>query len=201
MVCRITFTRSPFAPTLSGPTRGTRGGFALLEALIATGITTLLVLVLCSFTMFSSRSFAALFNYVDLDDVNRIAMDRITRDIRQANRVTQAYTNILTGTVTSITLENSDMSLTTYTYNPSLRTLTRQTGANTQLVLEGCDRLAFRLCQRNPIGGTYDVFEASGPALCKVVDVSWTCSRKILGRTENTESVQTARIVIRKQGT
>lgn len=182
------------APVFSG------SGFALLEAIIAAGITTLLVLVLCSFTMFSGKSFAALFNYVDLDDVNKVAMDRITRDVRQANRVTQAYTNLVTGKVTSITLENADLSLTTYTYNPTLRILTRSKGASTQVILEECDRLAFRLCQRNPVGGTYDVYDASGPALCKVVDVSWMCSRTILGRKENTESVQTARIVIRKQG-
>jgi hypothetical protein len=185
-----------------GPdSRASLSGFALLEAIIAAGITTLLVLVMCSFMMFSGRSFAALFNYVDLDDVNKVAMDRITRDVRQANRVTQAYTNTLTGKVTSITLENADLSLTTYTYNPTLRLLTRTKGASTTVVLEQCDRLAFRLCQRNPVGGTYDVYEASGPALCKVVDVSWMCSRMILGRKENTESVQTARIVIRKQGT
>src|SRR5215210_6088853 len=107
-------------------------GFALLEAIIAAGITTLLVLVLCSFTMFSGKSFAALFNYVDLDDANKVAMDRVTRDVRQANRVTQAYTNVLTGKVTSITLENADLSLTTYTYNPALRILTRVKGASTQ---------------------------------------------------------------------
>lgn len=177
------------------------GGFALLEAVIAAGIATLLILAICSFTMFSSKSFAALFNYVDLDDVNKLAMDRITRDIRQANRVTAAVTNALTGKVTSITLENPDATLTTYTYNPTLRILTRTRSGATHVILEGCDRLAFRLCQRNPVGGTYDVFDASGPALCKVVDVSWTCSRTIMGRKENTESVQTARIVIRKQGT
>src|SRR5262245_21272601 len=92
-------------------------GFALMEAVIAAAITTLLVLVLCSFTMFSGKSFAALFNYVDLDYANKVAMDRITRDVRQANRVTQAYTNLLTGKVTSITLENADLCETTYAYN------------------------------------------------------------------------------------
>jgi hypothetical protein len=34
-----------------------------------------------------------------------------------------------------------------------------------------------------------------------VVDVTWKCSRTILGVQANTEAVQTAKIVIRKQGT
>src|SRR5215211_6885136 len=107
MVCKTTFTKQM-------RTRST-AGFTLVEAMIALGITTLLVLVLCSFAMFSSYSFAALFNYVDLDDMNRVAMDRITRDVRQANRVKAA-------TATSLTLEDADgVSEIAYVYNPTDR--------------------------------------------------------------------------------
>lgn len=171
-------------------------GFALLEAVIAAGITTLMVLVLCSFTIFSGHSFATLFNYVDLHDVNRIAMDRITRDVRQANRVKAA-------TSTSLTLEEADgVSEIVYTYSPSLRTLFRsKTGWPMEQILTECERLEFTLGQRNPVGGSFDVYNPSSMNLVKVVNVSWMCSRSILGRKENTESVQTARIVIRKQGT
>ena len=52
----------------------------------------------------------------------------------------------------------------------------------------------------DPIGGSYDVYPAGTIATAKVIDVSWVCSRTLFGRKENTESVQTARIVIRKQG-
>jgi hypothetical protein len=34
-----------------------------------------------------------------------------------------------------------------------------------------------------------------------VVNISWICSRSIFGNSINTEAVQTARIVIRRQGT
>ena len=34
---------------------------------------------------------------------------------------------------------------------------------------------------------------------CKLIAVSWVCSRTILGSKMNTESVQTAKIIIRKQ--
>src|SRR5262245_9935629 len=94
-------------------------GFALAEAWIAVGVTALLLMVVTSFTQFSGRSFAALFNYVSLDDVNRIAMDRITRDVRQAVRVQNATTNML------VLVDGDGVSTITYLYNPSTRVLRR----------------------------------------------------------------------------
>ena len=172
-----------------------RGGFALIETIVAAGITTILVVIICSFAVFSSHSFAALYNYVDLDDANRIGMDRVTRDVRQANRVKAATTN-------SLVLEDADDLEIRYVYDPVARTLTRtKEGGASQVMLKECDRLSFTLGQRNPVGGTFDVYNPSSMDAVKVVNVSWKCSRTILGRKENTESVQTARIVIRKQGT
>lgn len=161
---------------------------------MAVGITGILVITLCAFSFFTGKSFAALFNYVDLDDVNRIAMDTLTRDVRQSNRVTGATTN-------SLTLEDADGSSIVYTYSPTTKTLTRNKNGVNKVVLTECSKLLFNLGQRNTATGGYDVYPAATPATCKVVNVSWMCSRSIYGKAENTESVQTARIVIRKQGT
>ena len=171
-------------------------GFALAEAWIAVGITALLLMVIASFTEFSGRSFAALFNYVDLDDVNRIAMDRITRDVRQAMKVTNASTNSLT------LMEADGSTLCTYAYDSAKRQLTRTRGSGTnEVILTDCDRLSFTIGQRNTVSGSYDVYPVATAGTAKVVNVAWSCSRTIFGYKENTESVQTARIVIRKQGT
>ena len=173
-------------------------GFVLAEAMVAVGVAGILLVALCAFTMFTSRSFAALFNYVDLDDANRIAMDQLSRDIRQSNRVTDFGS-------TWLVLENTDSSGNTnwinYTYNSVARNLKRTQNGYPKVVLNNCDALKFDVCQRNPIGGSYDVYPAGTIATAKVIDVSWVCSRTLFGRKENTESVQTARIVIRKQGT
>ncbi|MBI4659259.1 MAG: hypothetical protein HY735_10495, partial [Verrucomicrobia bacterium] len=53
--------------------------------------------------------------------------------------------------------------------------------------------------QRNPIGGTYDQYPTGAASTCKLVQLRWICSRKILGVAKNTESVQSAKVVIRKQ--
>jgi Tfp pilus assembly protein PilW len=189
MVSKITSTKRPHGRT------ATRA-FALVEALMAIGVTALLMVAVCSFTMFAGRSFVALFNYVDLDDCNRIAMDQLSRDIRQANAVTD-----FTPTTLTLSVDANNAALF-YTYSPTTRKLIRRKGVEPgKVILAECDSLNFNVCKRNPVGGSYDVYPAADIATAKVIDVSWVCSRTVFGRKENTEAVQTARIVIRKQGT
>jgi hypothetical protein len=187
MVCKPTSTNQPAL-------RRHCAGVVLAEALVAVGITGLIILVICAFSVFSGRCFAALFNYVDLDDANRMAIDQLTRDVRQANRVTACTTN-------SLTLEDSDGLSLTYSYDPATHKVSRTKNGVSKVLLQSCETLSFSIGQRNAVGGSYDVYPAATPETCKVVNVSWICSRSILGVKENTESVQTARIVIRKQGT
>jgi hypothetical protein len=88
----------------------------------------------------------------------------------------------------------------TYTYSPTARTLVRTANGTTRTLLEECDQLRFSIFQRNPINGTYDYYETTdNPAITKIVQLSWVCSRDILGKQANTESVQSAKVVIRKQ--
>jgi len=101
----------------------------------------------------------------------------------------------------TISLEDSDGVALSYAYDATARTLTRAKSGVSRILLKQCDRLNFSIGQRNAVGGSYDVYPAATPATCKVVNVSWICSRTIFGIKNNTESVQTARIVIRKQGT
>jgi hypothetical protein len=165
--------------------------------LVAAGIASILFLAVCGFSMFCSRSFAALYNYVDLDDVNRVAIDQLTRDVRQCNRVAYFNTNGC-----ALGLQDADGVTISYFYNPSQHTLTRSKGFQSTVILKECDKLTFSLGQRNTDVGGYDVFPvATDISVAKVINVSWVCSRTLFGRKENTESVQTARIVIRKQGT
>ena len=182
MVCKITSTKPA------------QGGFLLSEVLVTFGITALLFIAIAAVAMFSGQSFVALANYVELDDHNRIAIDTLTRDLRQCNRV-------ISSTTTSLSIEDSDGTTITYNFNADTAMLTRAHLGQTSVLLRGCDRLNFSLGQRNPVGGSYDVYPAANPSTAKVVNVAWSCSRTILGQKQNTESVQTARIVIRKQGT
>lgn len=168
-------------------------GATLSDTLMAMGVSGLLLGVLASLTMYCGKSLLAMLNYADLNDKNRIAVDTMTRDLRECNRV-------ISCTSTQLDIEDSSGGTISYVYSPGAGTLNRQFGGFNRTLATGCETLAFSLGTRNPIGGTFGVVSTTDVSLAKVVNVRWNCSRTILGSKQNTESVQTARIVIRKQG-
>lgn len=182
-----------FKTTSIRSTRNRQRALSLVELLTSFGIGSVLLIAILSLSFFSARSFAALTNYVDLDNYSRNALDHITREIRQADALIRSSNHELefrhgTGSIR-------------YYYNPIARTLTRNHNGRLTVLLRECDELQFRIYQRNPIPQTWDQFElpTNDPTLCKMVQLSWVCSRTILGARVNTESVQSAKVVIRKK--
>jgi len=177
----------------AGSGRGV-GGFAFIELLVIVGITVVLLIGVAGFALFSGRSFAAIFNYVDLDDANRVAMEQLAKDLRQAKRVTGFGANYLY-------LEDADKEPLKYDYNAADRTLSRSKGGVTKTVLSECDTLKFDICQRNALAGSYEIYSGgSSNDSAKVIDVSWVCSRTIFGKNENGETIPPTRMFFRKQG-
>jgi type II secretory pathway component PulJ len=170
---------------------------SLIELLVALGLSTFIGLAIAALSFYSSRSFAAMANYVDLEKQSQNALNTLTRDVRQADYLASCVTNH--GVITALTFSYHGQPLS-YTYDSGADTLARtDTNGVTQVLLKECDFCAFWLYQRNPIGGSYDEYPAATPATCKLVQVTWVCSRTILGAKVNTESVQSAKIVIRKE--
>jgi len=165
--------------------------FTLPEMLVSIAIGGMVLAALGSLMVYSARSFVAIGNYIDLDKASRNALDQMSRAIRQTARLT-SYSP------TSLTFANTDGTQLSVTWNPSTRQVTMTGNGSTKTLLTQCDYLYFDISQRNPTYGVFDFYPATNNAsLCKLVDVSWRCSRTILGRKINTESVQTAKIVIR----
>lgn len=169
----------------------------LVELLIAMGVGSILFLAVGTLAFYSARSFAALSNYVELDNYSRNALDQMSREIRQADSLISGTDHQLVFQVANPT--NGSIYQVTFTYDPATRIMTRTQGAQQTVMLKECDFLKFSIFQRNPIGGTYDQYPTANPATCKLVQMSWICSRNILGKKANTESVQSAKVVIRKQ--
>jgi len=180
------------------PTSGTRRGHTLIEMIVAVGVFSITGLALASVYLFALRSFAAMGNYAALDEANRHAMDELTREIRQAQQVTAYSTN-------SITIVNGDSVTVTYIFRPQTKEMVRSASDGSyQVLLQNCNLIDFKLFQRNPIGGSYDIYPtATGnwQQTVKVVQLSWKTSRTMYNGLVNSENVQTARIVIRKQKT
>jgi hypothetical protein len=168
----------------------------LVELLFCVAIGSLLAGGLAALMFYSTRSFAAMANYVDLDHHSRMALDKMSREIRQTNR-------LLAHSSTNLTFEDFDGAELKYHYDRDAKTLSRfRAGVqDREPLLTECDFLEFSIFQRNPIGGTYDQYPTASPATCKLVQLRWICSRKNFGTltNSNTESVQSAKIVIRKQ--
>ena len=172
-----------------------RGGFTLVEVMVATGLFGVASLALCSVYLFSTTSFAALVNYAELDKINRTAMDTMTKEIRQAQSVTDATAN-------SLTIINADGVNVTYSFNSLSGKLLRTAGGSSQTLLSDCTLLAFNLYQRNPVGGTYDIYPAATnnwAATVKCVSLTWKASRKMPRGNSVSENIQTARVVMRNQ--
>jgi type II secretory pathway component PulJ len=176
----------------SGKRRARRvAAFTLVEVMVASAIGTMLLAAVASLSFYSARSFAALANYVDLDQYSRKTLDKMSKEIRQADKIASA-------TTTQLILVQAGVTNLSYTYDASAKTLTRTNGSEYEILLQECDSLTFTLYGRNTVSNSFDQFPTTNAANAKLVKVNWTCSRKILGG-KNSESVQSAKIVIRKQ--
>lgn len=178
-----------FQPSLSRRRFLARRGMTLVELMVALLAASIIMAALLATTAFVSRSFIALGNYTDLDNASQIALDTMSRDIRNAKSLVWCQTNY-------IILQKLDGSLCRYTWDPSTSLFTRSDSTGTKVLLKNCDILTFYMYQRNP---TNDFQFVAAPTAneAKLIDVSWRCSRSILGAIINSESVQTAKIVIR----
>jgi type II secretory pathway pseudopilin PulG len=178
-------------------------GWTLLEMSVSVAIGSVIIAALMQTSMFTSRSFVAMGNYADLDRYSRNALDNMTRDIRQAKVFSPQYyaTNMMMFT-------NLNNGYFGYVWDPNAKTVSRLTGdynaANgtfvniqTNVLLTGCTFFSFRIWLRNPTNDFTFPYSADSDVIdAKLVDVSWRCSRRVLDQYD-TESVQTARIVLR----
>jgi prepilin-type N-terminal cleavage/methylation domain-containing protein len=180
--------------------RRKQAGMTLTELMIATAVSGLILAVVGSLALWSGKSFAAMANYTDLDNASRNALDRMTREIRQVQGLYSYTTN---QTQKELALTDSDGQLLYFRYDMVDKTLKRvKVGEPSETLLKDCTLLDFNLYQRNNVSNTFNQYQvASGTnaqLTCKVIQVNWICSRRLLPTTLlNSESVQTAKIVIR----
>ncbi len=179
MVCRNTYTRH------------SRRGTTLIEYLITLAITGLVIAVGAAISDNFMRSVAFLSNAIDLDAKNRLAIDRISREIRQCDAVDSAWNNGL--------VLRAGTNLTTFEYHPDTRQLTRADDTGAEVYLKGCDFVRFDLFRRNQLSSRYDEYQTATSTNCKIVQINWVCSRRLLGFAANEGRMQSARVVIRNQ--
>ena len=177
-----------------------RSGIGILEFLVAAAVGSMVVLAVMMIFVFSGRSFAAMGNYSDLDQQSRYSLDNMTKNIRTARSVYSYNTNF-------VILQDYGSNWLYYWWDPNdnLKRVYQYNYYNSsyhvETMMTNCTTMRFDFFQRTPntnyglYSPTYSLYQTT----CKLVQLSWTCSRSILGTRMNTESVQSAKVVIRNQ--
>jgi len=163
------------------------------ETLIALAIALVLLTQVCALWYYSSRSFAAQAAYTALDQDSQRALDRLSKDLRQAMDITSfaPQTIVLKGS-TNQPLEFRLVGRALQRVEGVSRTVT--------VLLNNVDSLAFAMYQRTPRAGVWDQYPTTNLADCKLLEVRWKCSRKLHPLAPNTtEYMQSAKIVIRSK--
>lgn len=172
--------------------------FTLVEVMIALGLSSLVVAVIATATFYSTRSMVGLLNYSELNRKSMHALDIMTRDIRQMRNVESLDTNVLS--LREVTTNATNYLV--YRWDPTTRELRRSLNGTVDVLLQDCHSLNFQGYKRNPKTNEYTSFypETENEELIKMIQVDWVCFRDVMkGDKRTTESVQTAKIVIRAQ--
>jgi hypothetical protein len=173
----------------------------LVELMVAVAAGSLLLAVVAALSIYGLRSFAAIGNYTDMDEKGRAAMDEISCDLRECTTFTPSGYYYSTnhkwfefvhpqGSI-RVEWKQADRTLVT----------TKVTGSGTMVKtnLTECDMWDYTFFQQSPLTNIVNGFAGfeAGKNKVKLINMNWTCSRGLFGNKWNTESVQTAKIVLR----
>jgi len=173
-----------------GSGRQYKSAFTLVEMLVtmAVGLMVGAAVVMLYFCV--SRSFLTLDNYADMCQASQIALDKMSKDIRQSKQVTAYTTN-------SISFLDVHGNMLQYTYDSTAKTLTRILGTKNTVYLTNCDSLQFWVYQNIPVPGSFACYTPSTLADARVIQITWKCSRPIMGLKTTTETMESAQIAMR----
>ena len=178
-------------------------GFTMVEMLVSVGLGAILLSGVMILYINGIRSFVAMGNYQNLDAKSCNTLDVLSREIRNST-VLLSYVPSQSLTLSNASARNGLGQINVIKYDPTARTLVlKRTGQSDLTNLTECDRWSFAIYNRKPDTNSFSTnivfFAATNAASCKLINMSWKCSRTVLGTKLNTESVQTAQIVLRNK--
>lgn len=181
---------------LQSRSKKSASGMTLVETVFSTAASIVVLGSLMSLFIFFAKSFAAMSNYADLDRYSRTALDTITKDIRSAQYLV-SWTNSPNPTLTLMSQDGANTFSYTLTTNALVRNWTNGTSS---ILLKGVDVWTVGLYYKSPVpNGGFSFYPVTNnySVNTKLIDMSWKCSRQIFSTKINTESIQTAKVVMR----
>jgi hypothetical protein len=172
--------------------------FTLVEYMIATSIGLLVLAAALLLWAFATRTCASLLGYVELSTTSKNALDRIGQQIRNAWTIQSC-------SATQLVLISPDDAGTgritnTFAYKTDAQTLLWTNAATVKTLLTDCTNFQFKVYTRVPMSNSFELnTNAWAKDTAKVVQMEWTCIRKITGDKKSVESQVSAKVVIRNK--
>ena len=176
-------------------------GFTLVEYMVATTIGLIVLTTGLVFWAYASRTSASLLGYVDLSTTSKNALDQISQQVRNAQQVKSCSEQKLVLKVPGAT--GTNIHTMTYAYDGSNKWLQQifaqnNTVRETKTLLTECTNFQFTIYQRTPTNGSFQLLtNAWSTNTAKVVQMQWTCVRKLTGDKNMIESQVSANVVMR----
>jgi hypothetical protein len=175
-------------------------GLTLVEIAVAAGIGSMILLLVGFLSLYAVRSFATIGNSSILSAKNRIALDRMARDIRQMDRVQYCYQDDTVKWIKFTTKDPSVPYLKYLWYPGERKVICERQNQTDQTILTECDQWDFVMYQDLPIRNSPNSFRAvTNAADCRMVEFKWAVSRSVLGKEWSGERVQSSRFVLRNR--
>ena len=169
--------------------------YTMIEMMIAVAVFSIAGGAMGSAYLFGLRSFQSLSNYAKLDKENREAVDRISRELREASSIS-SFDNYLQNKL--VFVDGNGKSIT-YQFNRYAQTLSRTSNGVVSVMLTNCSLINFNLGTR-AVSTNYVYDATTDPNHAKIIDLTWKTSKSLMGgRLTESENIQTARIILRKQ--
>ena len=146
-----------------------RVAFTVLEVLIATALATIVGVIIATFSVFSARSFVTMADYADMNQDSQLAIDKMSKDIRQTKSLTASSSN-------SLTFLDVNSNSLQFVYSSDKKSLSRISGGNTTVLLSNCNSLQFWTFQPIMVSNSFDCYTTAALTNARVVQLTWSCS-------------------------
>jgi hypothetical protein len=178
-----------------------RSGFTLIELIIATTRSSLVLVGVMSTFLFLARASVAAANYSDMEVETRAAIEIFARDVRMASNVTWNSDDSVTLAVDTATGRTN----VTYAYNANAvsgrpaRSFTRTIGANTEVLVTGIRVFEYTAYKINTEAISLASINTATNQMTKQIQISMEIERRRPTVALTTDKVISARFVLRNK--
>lgn len=178
-------------------------GFTLVELIVSSTLSGIILAGVLSAVLMISRSGYLLNNYIEMEKQARNALETFAVDARVTKTIAWTRASV-SEPLTGLTLTNPDGDSVSYTYDAAAGTLTRVAGTRTTILVSGIQSLTFTAYKYTE-PGTHTAIDPTTVATAslendtKMVQISLSAIRSRTSIADATNNVVSARYVLRNK--